>query len=184
MINPACEALTGYSSEELLAMLVENGQRADLDPIEEARAQSQQTGRDKLVFVDFTGQSCTNCKINENSVFSKLEFKQLLKSYNLVQLYTDVVPNHFYASAVLAQHRAGAKRQKQDADVNHQFEIDAFQTEQLPLYAILRPLANGKVEVVGTYDEGKINDQEAFAKFLTQPLDGQATLVQAKAARE
>jgi len=48
-------------------------------------------GADKLVFVDFTGKTCTNCKLNEDSVFSKPEFKELLKKYHLVQLYTDTV---------------------------------------------------------------------------------------------
>jgi thiol:disulfide interchange protein DsbD len=104
-------------------------------------------------------------------VFSKAEFKDLLSSYYLVQLYTDVVPDAFYAPAVRGQFGSSVARQKADASVNRWFQLKAFGSEQLPLYVILEPLANGKVEVVGTYDEGKINDEAAFAEFLRKPLD-------------
>ena len=46
----------------------------------------------KLVFIDFTGITCTNCRYNEESVFTKPAIKQLLDQYTRVQLYTDTVP--------------------------------------------------------------------------------------------
>ena len=52
----------------------------------------------KLVFVDFTGETCTNCKLNEKNVFPKPEVKDLLKKYTLVQLFTDKVPNKYYSA--------------------------------------------------------------------------------------
>ena len=41
----------------------------------------------------------------------------------------------------------------------------------LPLYAILWPTANGKVKVLGVYDEGKINQPDRFANWLKEGLE-------------
>ncbi len=132
--------------------------------IEEARAQR------KLVFLDFTGETCTNCKINEKNVFTKTEFKELFRPYRLVQLYTDKVPNQYYSPSVRGQFANSTKRQRADASVNLWFQREAFGTEQLPLYVILEPGLDGTIEVVSQYAEGKINDEGAFAQFLKEPL--------------
>jgi hypothetical protein len=105
-------------------------------------------------------------------VFSKLEIKDLFRQYDLVQLYTDVVPNELYAPDIRAKLGNDTTRQKADAAVNRWFQTAAFGTEQLPLYVILDPLPNGKIEIVAQYDEGKINDEAAFAQFLKKPLAG------------
>ena len=104
-------------------------------------------------------------------MFSKPEFRELLGGYNLVQLYTDVVPDEFYAPALRAGFGSSVARQEADAAVNRWFQGEVFRTEQLPLYVILEPLPDGKAEVVGRYDEGKINNEPAFAEFLRKPLD-------------
>lgn len=139
--------------------------------IELARAERARTNRPQYVFIDFTGKSCTNCSINEHTVFSRPEFKDLLGSYQLVQLYTDVIPDSFFSPQLRSQFKSGVSRQKQDASANLDFQLQAFSTEQLPLYVILEPLPGDKVEVVGVYDEGKINNEAAFAEFLRKPLD-------------
>jgi thiol:disulfide interchange protein DsbD len=132
--------------------------------IEEARGQHQ------LVFIDFTGETCTNCKINEYSVFTKAEIKELFRPYRLVQLYTDKVPDKYYSSSVRTKFGNNTSRQRQDAAVNLSFQREAFGTEQLPLYVILDPKQDGTIDVVGQYAEGKINDETAFAQFLKQSL--------------
>jgi thiol:disulfide interchange protein DsbD len=124
----------------------------------------------RLVFVDFTGETCTNCKINEESVFPRYDIDQALRQFELVQLYTDKVPNKYYPPQVLAALGSGVSRQRADAKVNLAFQREAFGTEQLPLYVILEPLSDGRVAVRGIYSEGKINDEAAFARFLRQPL--------------
>ncbi len=43
----------------------------------------------KLVFVDFTGYTCTNCRWMEANVFPKKEVEDELKNFVLVQLFTD-----------------------------------------------------------------------------------------------
>ncbi len=116
----------------------------------------------KLVFVDFTGVTCSNCKANERDVFPK--FRKLLEQYALVQMYTDVVPAEFYTvKPGLAERNAEAK------EGNLKFQKDAFGTEQLPLYAIFEPTPTG-AKIVAVYSEGKINDANAFEKFLSKPL--------------
>ena len=39
----------------------------------------------QYVFVDFTGVTCTNCKLNEQNVFTRPEVRDLFKPYSLVQ---------------------------------------------------------------------------------------------------
>jgi hypothetical protein len=54
--------------------------------------------------------------------------------------------------------------------LNRVFQQKVFGSIQLPLYAILKPTATGKIEIVGTYPEGLINNVAAFAEFLKKPL--------------
>jgi thiol:disulfide interchange protein DsbD len=117
-------------------------------------------------------------------VFSKAEFKKLLGAYSLVQLYTDIVPTEFYAPALRDKLGNSSDRQSEDAKANLRFQSEAFGTSQLPLYVILEPLPDGKVKVVGKYDEGKINDEAAFAKFLKDPLATSGPGLQARASMD
>lgn len=137
--------------------------------IEEARAERRKTRERKLVFIDFTGESCVNCRWNENNVFNKAVVKELFQPYKLVQLYTDIVPNNFYATR-LGDSSPGIARRKADGEANLWFQRRYFGTEQLPLYVILEPLLDGKIDVVGVYSEGKINNESAFVSFLKEPL--------------
>lgn len=125
---------------------------------------TQGTADKPLVFVDFTGVTCTNCKLNEKDVFPRPAVRDLMKKYTLVSLYTDEVPAAFYAGAVERLTRKG------EAAANLGFQKSLFGTEQLPLYVVLDPQVSGAVRVVGVYDEGKINDVPRFAEFLAGPL--------------
>ena len=116
------------------------------------------------VFVDFTGVTCSNCKLNEREVFTKPAVREQFKQYSLVQIYTDTIPDVFYESP------PGLDRQTADAKVNKLFQKNAFGEEQLPLYVILKPEPNGKTSVVGIYDEGKINKELEFIEFLKNGL--------------
>jgi thiol:disulfide interchange protein len=116
------------------------------------------------VFVDFTGKTCSNCKLNEKNVFPVPDVKDQLKKYLLVQMYTDEVPDVFYDSD------PGLVRRDADGLLNLKFEKDAFGEQQLPLYVILKPEPTGKTTVVGVYREGKINDVPGFVRFLKDGL--------------
>jgi hypothetical protein len=92
-------------------------------------------------------------------VFSKLSVKELLRHYVLVQLYTDVIPPHYQPTTTPEQ--------------NRDFQASVFQDVRLPLYVILRPDKDGGFREVSRYDEGKINDVDAFMGFLRKPLGDQ-----------
>jgi len=149
--------------------------------LDEARTMSASTGKPQYVFVDFTGETCTNCKLNEREVFTKKEIRDLLTPFRRVQLYTDKVPDEYYTTAERSKFE-DTSRQRADALANLWFQGQAFGTEQLPLYVILRPTPDGRIERVGVYDEGKINNVGAFAEFLKKPFQGE--MVAQAAGRE
>jgi hypothetical protein len=100
-------------------------------------------------------------------VFSRPSIKELLNRYTLIQLYTDRVPPQYEPTT--------------SADENRTFLSEKFGTAQLPLYVILRPLADGQYEEVDRYVEGKINDVPAFAEFLRKHLPpGEIARIKAK----
>jgi thiol:disulfide interchange protein DsbD len=144
--------------------------------LDQGREDARGPGGDarKLVFVDFTGETCTNCKLNEQEVFPNPEIQALLKRYRLVKMYTDIVPQGYYSAAVRSRIGSSTERQKRDAAANLAFQRAAFNTEQLPLYAVLEPRPEGDVKVVARYDEGKISDPAAFIAFLRKPLEAEA----------
>ena len=71
----------------------------------------------KLVFIDFTGYTCTNCRWMEANMFSRPQVASLMSRYVLSRLYTD---------------GEGDIYEKQQ-----QFQEDRFGTVALPLYAIV-----------------------------------------------
>jgi hypothetical protein len=87
-------------------------------------------------------------------VFSKPAIKALLQQYVLVQLYTDVI------------HRKFQDRSPTTAAENLELLDQRFGSRQLPLYVIVEPTESGEFREVARYDEGKINNVEAFADFL------------------
>jgi hypothetical protein len=98
-------------------------------------------------------------------VFSKPAIKQLFSQYELVQLYTDKVPTQFEPTTGAAENRA--------------LQNERFGTAQLPLYVILKPTGNGGFQEVARYDEGKINNVQAFIQFLQKPLTPDGSLAAA-----
>ena len=137
--------------------------------LEQARKEKQQTGKPSLVFIDFTGELCNNCKLNEKNVFPLPMVKDQLKKYQRVKLFTDWVPEHYFTNP---PSRAALEA---EGEANGRFQFEVFGTRQLPYYVILEPLLTGGVKVVGVYDEGKINDPARFAAFLREAQEKAAT---------
>jgi len=117
--------------------------------LDEALAQARR--ENKLVFVDFTGMLCTNCKLNERNVFPRPEVEAAFGQHVLLKLYTDFTPEGL--------------EQKPDAQGAMQLRNERFETSALPLYALVRPTNDG-FEIVGKYEEGLINDVPGFVQFL------------------
>jgi thiol:disulfide interchange protein DsbD len=80
-----------------------------------ALAQAKQTG--KLVLIDFTGYTCTNCRWMESNIFSRADVARALRGYVLSRLYTD-----------------GQGKLYED---QQDFQERQFGTVALPLYAIV-----------------------------------------------
>jgi len=79
--------------------------------------------RGKLLFVDFTGYTCTNCRWMEANIFSRPDVGAELGQFVLARLYTD---------------GDGELYERQQA-----FQERTFGTVALPLYAVMTP--DGKV---------------------------------------
>ncbi|MCC7384110.1 MAG: thioredoxin family protein [Deltaproteobacteria bacterium] len=112
-----------------------------------ARREATQSG--KLVFVNYTGFTCTNCRYMESSVFTAAAVRELLERMHLVELYTD--------------------GQSPEHEQNRTSQVERFGTAALPFYAVER--ADGSV--VATFPSST-NDPEEFRRFLAGAL-AQAT---------
>ncbi|MFZ0799574.1 MAG: cytochrome c biogenesis protein CcdA, partial [Terriglobales bacterium] len=75
--------------------------------------------QNKLVFVDFTGYTCTNCRWMEANMFPKPDVANEMNKFVRVRLYTDGAGEQF-------------ERQQR-------MQQEKFGTVALPYYAILRP---------------------------------------------
>lgn len=140
--------------------------------LEDALAAAKDKG--KRVLIDFTGETCTNCKYNEENIFTRPDIRKLLAQYEIAQLYTDIIPRRFYIGE--RELTDGVSQQTSDAEANLKFQREKFNDEQLPLYVIVEPAENGQGwREIARYKEGKINNIQAFIDFLTQHAepDGQ-----------
>jgi thiol:disulfide interchange protein len=98
----------------------------------------------KPIFMDFTGITCTNCRLMERNVFPQPAVEELLKQYVLVKLWTD---------------------HPVDGERHQELQIEKFNTIALPTYAILSPDGNTTRGVTGyTPNAGE------FVKFLEKGL--------------
>ena len=106
-----------------------------------AKALAIASASNKLVFVDFTGYTCTNCRWMEANMFSRPEVSASLSQFVLSRLYTD---------------GEGEIYEKQQ-----HFQEQHFGTVALPLYAIVD--AHGKT--VRTFS-GLTRNHREFLAFL------------------
>jgi thiol:disulfide interchange protein len=121
----------------------------------------------KLIFVDFTGQNCPVCRINERNVFPLPAVVQELKNYVCVKLYTDNVPNP----------KLTPNQALLEAEINKARQIKLIDDIAQPSYVILDPSrvqpfkSNDAIDatVVGVVT-GQINNTSDFERFLRAPL--------------
>jgi thiol:disulfide interchange protein len=124
--------------------------------LSEGRARAEREG--KLVFVNYTGYTCTNCRYMEGGVFPDPRIAPLLARMVLVELYTDGgTPEH---------------------EANRDDQVKRFGTAALPLYSVED--ASGKV--IASFPSST-NDVDEFRRFLEAALaDGAAATKGANAA--
>ncbi len=130
-----------------------NEQQPWLTSLDEALSKAR--AEKKLIFIDFTGISCTNCKVNERTIFPRADVQEAFSKLVLLKLYTDTVP--------------AGKSQQPDAEGAKEFRKETFGSGGLPLYALIRPTADS-FESVGVFNQeiGLINkgDVPSFIEFL------------------
>ncbi|MFM9903035.1 MAG: protein-disulfide reductase DsbD family protein [Pyrinomonadaceae bacterium] len=129
-LNNSAARFSGKGSEEL--KWIENDYPAAL-----AKAKAE----NKLVFIDFTGYTCTNCRWMEANVFPKKEVEAELGKYVLARLYTD------------GDGEIYERQQK--------MEQDAYGTVALPFYAIV----DGDGKTVASFP-GLTRNTPEFVDFL------------------
>ena len=105
------------------------------------RAVNEARTSGKLVFVDFTGYTCTNCRWMEANIFSRPDVSAELNRFVLARLYTD---------------GEGPVYERQQA-----FQEKSFGTVALPLYAIV----DGEGKIRATFS-GLTRDPLEFIRFL------------------
>lgn len=108
---------------------------------EEAVAKAKALG--KNIFIDFTGYTCTNCRLMEKNMFPKPEIAGLLNEYVRLKLVTD-------------DRETGQKWQE--------YQAKTFGTVALPFYAVITP--DG--EILGTAEY--TTDVNEYAGFLKSGL--------------
>jgi thiol:disulfide interchange protein DsbD len=95
----------------------------------------------KLLFVDFTGVTCTNCHWMRANMFTRPEIVAALGNFVLVELYTD--------------------RPDAVSEANQQLQLAKFNTVAEPFYAILSP----DEKAIATFDH-LTRDPQEFLAFL------------------
>jgi thiol:disulfide interchange protein DsbD len=105
-------------------------------------ALSQATRENKLVLVDFTGFTCTNCRWMEANMFPREAVQAELNNFVRVRLFTD---------GAAAVYRA-----------QQQLEQDKFKTVALPLYAVVDAAGTPRAQFLGM-----TRDPEEFIRFLS-----------------
>ncbi len=123
---------------------------------------------DKLLFIDFTGQNCANCRWNENTVFVQPQVKAKLNQFVKASLYTDSVPDRKLSSA----------KAKELAEKYYGFQ-DKLADPTLPYYLIIKPAKDApldkglpKGEILGR-EKGQIINVPAFVELLENALANQ-----------
>ena len=121
-----------------------------------AVALEQAKKESRLVFIDFTGTLCTNCKLNERFAFPRPEIQDAMNKYVLLKLYTDKTP-------------AGSEQDPSEA-ASLELRNTRFKTKALPHYALLEPVGDD-FRIVRAYDGNLIQtpgERKAFVEFLTK----------------
>jgi thiol:disulfide interchange protein DsbD len=130
-LPPAGANATGVANANELAWILNDY------PGALARARTEH----KLVLIDFTGYTCTNCRWMEANMFPRDEVRRELDRFVRVRLFTDG---------------------RDESNVRQQaFEEQQFKTVALPLYAVVRPDGATRATYLGM-----TRNADEFVRFL------------------
>ncbi len=119
----------------------------------------------KPVLIDFKGHACANCKEMDARVWSDPEVQRRIReNFVLVGLYVDdrtkLPDNEVFVSKV------DGKEKRTMGKKNEDIEISMFNTNTLPLYAIVDPSGTPLIETRGTDF-----DIQAYIKWLDKGVE-------------
>ncbi|MBI3468113.1 MAG: thioredoxin family protein, partial [Planctomycetes bacterium] len=103
------------------------------------------------VFVDFTGETCVNCKQMEHGIFQSIRVVERFRQMVLAKLYTD--------------------RERPDDEANKKLEEERFGTVGIPYYVVLSP--DGRK--LGEF-QGRAQTEQEFLAFLDASLEQWAAI--------
>jgi thiol:disulfide interchange protein DsbD len=146
VIRPAVESAICGTPKYSDFLHFEYGLQGYFD-LEEGLACARQL--DKPVLIDFKGHACANCKEMDARVWSDPEVqKRIRENFVLVGLYVDdrtkLPDNEIFVSKV------DGKEKKTMGKKNEDIEISMFNTNSLPLYAVVDTDGKPLIETRGT----------------------------------
>ncbi|MFI5246858.1 MAG: thioredoxin family protein, partial [Gemmatimonadales bacterium] len=136
-LPPAGANATGVANASELSWILNDYSAAS------ARARLE----NKLVLIDFTGYTCTNCRWMEANMFPRDAVRGELERFVRVRLFTD------------GRDRSNVRQQA--------FEEQHFKTVALPLYAVVDPDGNTRATYLGM-----TRDADEFIRFLFDARQG------------
>ena len=107
---------------------------------------SQARDQHKLLLIDFTGYTCTNCRWMEANMFTRSSVKKALEKYVRVRLYTDGEGDSYRRQQEMQQSKYG--------------------TVALPYYAIV----DGNGDAIASFP-GLTRNEEQFVGFLNSAFE-------------
>jgi thiol:disulfide interchange protein DsbD len=137
------EAFLPPANDHAASVAPENASPASLRWIlnDHRRALAQAASSNRLVFIDFTGYTCTNCRWMEANMFSRPDVAAEMSKFVLSRLFTDGEGPLYEAQ--------------------QKFQEDRFGTVALPLYAIV----DSRGRTVKTFS-GLTRNPAEFIRFL------------------
>lgn len=115
--------------------------------------------QDKMLFIDFTGHACANCRRMEANVFTNSEIKSILNDkYVVVSLYVD--DKTLLPETEWVQSTYDGELKKTIGEVNANLQIEKFNMNAQPQYIIVNPKDEKPLRTI------YYSSFEAFRKFL------------------
>jgi thiol:disulfide interchange protein DsbD len=124
----------------------------------------------KPLFVDFTGYACVNCRKMEEHVWPEV-LDLLQNEFIVVSLYVDdkqELPSELKETIVTKW--AGIEKEIETyGDLWSAFEIETFNNNSQPMYAIIDPMTEGREELMNPIKSGIVETSE-FRAWLEEGL--------------
>ena len=124
----------------------------------------------KPLFVDFTGYACVNCRKMEEHVWPEV-LDLLQNEFIVVSLYVDdkkELPAELKETVVTKW--AGIEKEIETyGDLWSAFEIETFNNNSQPMYAIIDPMTEGREELMNQVKSGIVETSE-FRAWLEEGL--------------